>query len=59
MIVNNRRPNRFLRGIYGRDMENGIIPPFCTSLYGRWPWVAFGGLRVALTQQITLTAWPL
>jgi|GEM_PF-3338606 hypothetical protein len=35
VIVNYGGPDRLLRGIYGRDMENCVIPALCASLYRR------------------------
>src|SRR5208337_4576029 len=48
MIVNNGGPNRLLRGIYGGNMEDGVISPFSASFYRREPGIAFSSLGVAL-----------
>jgi hypothetical protein len=48
MIADDGSPNRLLRGIYGRDMKNGVISPLSASFYRRGPSIALGGLGMAL-----------
>jgi len=48
MVVNDAGSDSFFGGIYGRDMENGVITPPSASFNGGGPDIAFSGLGVSL-----------